>query len=249
MRNLLTMIEREFKALFVSPILWIVMVMFLVYQGLSFWAILSFLAQPNAPEGAPFQFFFGATTLYWIGFLVICSVIPMGAIASERRNGTLETLMTAPVTELEVIVSKFLASWGFFIGLWIPTLAYVLLLYHYSEGGLDLGPIWSGYLGSLLLGGAFISIGLLASVMTRNQIVAAVVAFGVNGCIFLLAIVAYLPSFMGAREELFNYLSVWNQMEDWGRGVVDTRHVVYAVSLIVFSLFCSVRLLEARRGR
>ncbi len=245
MRNLYILTAREFKSLFVSPVLWVVLVMFLLYHGFSFWLLLEFLSQPMSPEGAPMQYFFGGSMLYWLGFLAICAVIPMGAIAAERRNGTIETLMTAPVTDLEVILSKFVACWGFFIFLWVPTLAYVLLLSQYGE--LDYGPVWSGYLGTLLLGGSFISIGILASTLTRNQIVAAAVALGISLCLFLIALLAYLPSAMGGQETLYNYLSIWNHMDDWGRGVVDTRHIVYCVSIMVFALFGSVRLLETRR--
>lgn len=245
MLNIYILTAREFKSLFVSPMLWVVLVMFLVFHGFSFWLLLEFLSQPMAPEGAPMQIFFGGTMLFWLGFLPICAVIPMGAIAAERRNGTLETLMTAPVTDTEVILSKFTACWGFFIFLWLPTLAYVLLLSQYGE--LDYGPIWSGYLGSLLLGGAFIAIGILTSTLTKNQIVAAALALGFICCLFLIALLAFIPSAMGGQETLYSYLSIWNHMDDWGRGIVDTRHIVYCVSIMAFALFGSVRLLETRR--
>jgi ABC-2 type transport system permease protein len=247
MSKLHILIGREFKALFVSPVLWVVLVMFLFFQGFSFWLLLNFLSQPMAPEGAPMQYFFGGSMLYWLCFHPTCAVIPMGAIAAERRNGTLETLMTAPVTDLEVILSKFLACWGFFGILWVPTLAYVLLLSQYGE--IDLGPVCAGYLGTLLLGGAFISIGILTSTATRNQIVAAIAALGIGLFLFLLALLAYLPSTMGSHEDLFNYVSIWSHMDDWGKGIVDTRHAAYPLSIMVLSLFCSVRLLEGRRWR
>lgn len=249
MRSLPILIVREFKALFVSPILWVVLVAFLLFQGLGFWILLELLSQPMAPEGAPTQFFFGGTMLFWLGFLPICAVIPMGAIASERGSGTLEMLMTAPVTDLEVILAKFAASWGFFIFLWVPTLAYVLLLWSYSDGELDLGPVWSGYLGTVLLGGAFISLGLLASTLTRNQLVAAVIALGIILSMFLLTLLAYLPSSAETSEAIYTYLSVWDHMENWGKGIVDTRYIIYSLSLTAFALFCSVRILESRRWR
>ena len=246
MRSLPILIGREMRSLFVSPILWVVLVMFLLFNGITFWLLLGFLSQPMAPEGAPMQFFFGGSVLYWLAVLAMATVIPMGAIASEQRNGTIETLMTAPVTELEVILAKFLACWGFYTALWVPTLAYVVLLMQYGEP--DLGPILSGYLGTLLLGGCFLSIGIFMSTVTKNQIVAAVLSFVSYGTLFLLSLMAYMPS-TGGRQSFFNYINIWEHMDDWGRGIMDTRHIVYCVSIMVFALFCSVRALESRRWR
>lgn len=246
MRSLPILIGREMRALFVSPILWVVLVMFLLFNGISFWILLGFLSQPMAPEGAPMQFFFGGSVLFWLAVLAMVTIIPMGSVASEVRNGTIETLMTAPVTELEIIISKFLAAWAFYTLLWLPTFVYVLLLMHYGEP--DLGPIFSGYLGTLLLGGAFLSIGILMSSLSKNQIVAAVLSFVTYGSLFLLSLMAYLPSNDG-RQSFFEYINIWEHMDDWGRGIVDTRHIVYCVTIMAFALFCSVRALESRRWR
>lgn len=245
MRNLPILIGREMRALLVSPILWVVMVMSLLFNGFSFWLLLEFLSQPMAPEGAPMQFFFGGSVLYWLPVLALTAVIPMSSLAGELRGGTLETLMTAPVTEWEVVLSKFLACWLFYALLWFPTLAYVLFLV--TVGDPDLGPIASGYLGTLLLGGCFLSIGVLMSSMTKNQIVAAVLTFVICGVLFLIALVAYLPT--GENQDVYAYLNIWAHMDAWGRGVVDTRHVTYCLSIMLFSLFCSVRALESRRWR
>lgn len=243
------LLVRELKALFVSPVLWVVMVMFLLFNGVWFWQLLNLLSQPMGPEGSPMQFFFGGTLLFWLVFLIVCTVIPMGSIASERRNGTIETLMTAPVTDAAVILAKFVAAWAFYGLLWVPTLSYVLLLYQYSEGTLDMGPIGSAYLGTMLLGGAFLSIGIFASTMTRNQIVAAMVTFGVCGLLFLIWVLGYIPSSSDMQEDLVGYLSIFNHMEHWAQGLVDTRHIVYCLSIMAFNLFCAVRLLETRRWR
>ena len=245
MRNLPILIDREMRALIVSPILWVVMVMFLLFNGYSFFLLLSFLSQPMAPEGAPMQFFFGQSVLFWLAVFPMSSLIPMGAIAAEVRNGTFETLMTAPVTELEVVVSKFLASWLFYILLWVPTLSYVIFLDHYGDP--DWGPIASGYLGTMLLGGCLLSIGILMSSVTSNQIVAAVLAFVTYGCLFLVSVTAYVAT--NENPDVYNYLNIWEQMADWGKGIIDTRHVVYCLSIMFFALFCSVKALESKRWR
>jgi len=246
MRNIPILIGREMRALLVSPILWVVLVMFLLFNGITFWILLGFLSQPMAPEGSPMQFFFGGSILFWLAVLAMATVIPMGSVASEVRSGTIETLMTAPVTEVEVILSKFLAGWAFYTILWIPTFAYVLLLMHYGDP--ELGPIFSGYLGTLLLGGAFLAIGVFMSTVSKNQIVAAVLSFVSYGSLFLLSLMAYLPSSDG-RQGFFEYINIWEHMDDWGRGLVDTRHIVYCVTIMAFALFCSVRALESRRWR
>jgi ABC-2 type transport system permease protein len=131
----------------------------------------------------------------------------------------------------------------------VPTLAYVLLLYQYSEGSLDLRPIASAYLGTLLLGGAYLSVGILASTMTRNQIVAAMVTFGVCGILFLMWVLSFIPTDSELQEDLIEYLSIFSHMEHWAQGLVDTRHIVYCVSIMAFNLFCSIRALETRRWR
>jgi len=245
MRNLPILMSREMRALFVSPIFWVVLVMFLLFNGISFWLLLEFLNQPLSPEGSPMQFFFGGSILFWLSVMVVTAVIPMGSVASELRSGTIETLMTAPVTETEVIISKFLACWSFYTILWVPTLTYVIFLVTYGEP--DIWPIVSGYIGTILLGGAFLSIGVLMSTLTRNQIIAAVLTFVTCGCLFLIALVAYLPS--SENQHIYTYLNIWDHMDDWGRGIVDTRHMVYCISIMAFTLFASVKALESRRWR
>jgi ABC-2 type transport system permease protein len=233
------------RTLFVSPVLWVVLVMLLIYNGFTFWVLLQFLNQPMAPEGSPMQFFLGGSMLFWVIVMAICAVIPMGTLAAEIRNGTLETLMTAPVTEIEVVVAKFLASWAFFTILWAPTLLYFFFLMHYGE--LDIWPVLSGYLGTLLIGGMYVAIGVMMSSLTSNQIIAAASSLGAYLILFLVALMAYLPT--SGSGDAFTYLNIWDHMDDWARGLVDTRHIVYCVSIMFFALFCSVRALESRRWR
>jgi ABC-2 type transport system permease protein len=245
MRNLPILIGREMRALFVSPALWVVLVIALIYNGVVFIDLLNILAQPMAPEGSPMEFFLGGTMLYWLLVVPVTAIIPMGTLAAEARNGTLETLLTAPVTELEVILAKFLASWAFYGILWAPTILYFFFIGHYSD--IDALPIVSGYLGVLLIGGAFLSMGVLASSLTSNQIIAAVITFFATGGLFLVGLGEYLwPT---GNTTFLHFMNLWSHMEDWTKGLVDTRHMVYCVSIMIFALFCSVRALESRRWR
>lgn len=245
MRNLPIQIGREMRALFLSPALWVVLVICLIYNGVVFIDLLSVLSHPMAPEGSPMEFFLGGTMLFWLLVLLVTAIIPMGTVAAEARNGTLETLLTAPVTEIEVILAKFLASWAFYALLWAPTLLYFLFIGHYAE--VDALPIVSGYLGVLLVGGAFLAVGVLASSLTSNQIIAAVITFSATGGLFLVGLGEDLWP-MG-NTTFLHFMNLWSHMEDWVKGLVDTRHLVYCVSIMAFALFCSVRALESRRWR
>lgn len=247
MRNFPILIGRELKSLVVSPILWVILVLFLFLNGIVFWLLLQFLSQPMAPEGAPMQFFFGGSIFFWLPVLAITSLIPMGSISSEIRNGTIETLMTAPVSEIEVILSKFSACWLFYMILWVPTFAYAILLMAYGEP--ELGPIFSGYAGTFLIGGAFLSIGVFMSTLTKNQIVSFFLAFVFSLGLWLVGIMSYLPWGSSTIEFFLTYLNVWDHMDHWGRGLVDTRHIVYCLSIMILFLFCAIRALESKRMR
>ena len=244
--NALTIARRELAAYFYSPIAYVVLALFLVLQGVVFVLFLNFLNQPMAPPGAVMQFFFGGTILYWVSVILAVAVLPMRLLAEERKSGTLETLLTAPVREAEVVVGKYLAALAFYVFLWLPELAYVGLLWRYA-GRPDLGPIVSGYLGSFLVGAALLAWGLLASALTRNQIIAAVLSF-VFAFILLLAGIG--QDFANAEwvKDTLGYVHMFKSMDDFSRGVVDTRHVVFLLSLTALGLYSSVKVLELKKG-
>jgi ABC-2 type transport system permease protein len=193
------------------------------------------------------QYFFGGTILFWIAVLGVTAAATMRLIAEERRSGTLEPLLTAPVTSTEVVLGKYLASLGFFVALWVPTLVYVAILRGYADARPEWGPIVSGYLGTFLEGGAFLAVGLLASAMTRNQLVAFILAFVFAWAIMLVGV---LESMVASDwlKATFKYVHLFRQMDDFGRGIVDTRHLAFLLSLTGFSLFATVKVLDSRRG-
>jgi gliding motility-associated transport system permease protein len=192
------------------------------------------------------QFFFGGTILYWVSVILAVSVLPMRLLAEERKAGTLETLLTAPVREFEVVVGKYLAALAFYTLLWLPELAYVGLLWRYA-GRPDLGPIAAGYLGSFLVGAALLAWGVLASALTRNQIIAAVLAFVFS---FILLLAGIGQDFAQAEwlRDTLGYVHLFKSMDDFSRGVVDTRHIVFLLSLTVLGLYSSVKVLELKKG-
>jgi ABC-type transport system involved in multi-copper enzyme maturation permease subunit len=237
--------RREIAAYFLSPVAYLVATLFLLVEGYSFFIFLRVLNQTRTMHGAVLQYFFGGTFLFWLFVMFLAAVITMRLIAEERRAGTLEPLLTAPIAEGSVIVGKFLGALVFYVALWAPTLFYVFMLALYAPpgAGLDPGPLAAGYLGTFLVGASALALGLLFSTFTRNQILAAVLAF-VSLTMLLLA--GMLAS-SGPRESLA-WLSLFHQMQDFGRGIVDSRVVVYHLGWICVALFAATRALAAGRA-
>jgi ABC-2 type transport system permease protein len=242
--------RRELASYFLSPVSYLVLALFLLVEGYSFWLFLELLSGRDTPHGAVMQYFFGGTFLYWLFVMFLVSVITMRLVAEERRQGTLEPLMTAPVDEAEVIAGKYLGALGFWAALWLPTLLYVLVLGAYAPAGAapDVGPIASGYLGTMLVGASALALGLLASTLTRNQILAAVLCFATLAILLLAGALSDALVRTGAWHAVLEHINLFRQMEDFGRGIVDSRHVVYHVSLAALALFAATHALEARRG-
>ena len=176
MTAVVAILRREWEAYFRTTAGWVVLTLFLALQGVVFWMFLRLLSSPDAPPGGVMEFFFGGTMMYWIALALLVTVAPMRLLAEELRSGTIEPLLTAPVTAAEVVIGKWLAALTFFATAWVPTLAYVVYL-RATGASLDAGPIAAGYLGTLLLGAAAMAVGVAASAMTRNQLVAAALSF------------------------------------------------------------------------
>lgn len=232
--------RRELASYFYSPIAYVAMALFLVATGLAFWN--DFVPGNVVGMRSIFE--------WMVWFLVfIVPVLCMGLMAQEWSSGTIETLMTAPVRETDVIVGKFLGSFAFLVILLLPTLLYIVLLRIYSRGAMDYGPIFSGYLGILLVGAMFVSVGLLCSSLTRSQIVAAVAAAAVLSCVtiipFFVSTRAAVPAFW---RKLADEL-VFRRYSDFSRGVIATEHLIFFLAITATVLFLSVKVLESRRWK
>lgn len=243
MRRFLAIVAREWRAYFFSPLAYVILAAFLVMNGMIFYAIVSFLNAPGAPKGQALPYLF-TNTYFWIFNLFVVPVIAMRLFAEERKSGTLEILLTAPVTEAEVVLGKFVGALGFFLTLWAPTLIYVGILR--AQTPIDLGPVVSGYLAITLLGGYFLSVGVFASTLAKNQIVAAILAFGMLIPIFSAGLAESMINDPGKRDVL-SYFNLWDHMEEFARGVVDTRRLVYYLSATAFFLFLSTVMLAAKK--
>jgi ABC-2 type transport system permease protein len=238
MRNVLVLTRREVASYFVSPVAYVAMALFLVIAGI-------FFALGDFYPGAPAQM----RSIFEIMMVILIFVLPiltMRSLAEEFRTGTIETLMTAPVTDVQVVVGKFLGCWLVYLAMLVPTLLYVVLLAAFGRP--DYGPIASGYLGLALLGALYVAVGILASSMTRNQVIAAVVAFVILAVIGLLGpwIAASVP---GTWRQIVSRIAVRSHYMDFSQGVVDLVHVLYFVAVTVYALFLAVKIVESRRWR
>lgn len=248
MNGFLATFGRELRAYFFSPLAYVILFFMLVYQGLIFTTLVAFIANPlsGGETQSLFQFFLGGTILTWLLFWTLPALITMRAVAEERRSGSIETLMTAPVSELEVILGKFFAALVLYITLWLPTLLYALYIERHSD--LDWGPVIAGYLAITLIGGLFLALGILCSALTRNQIIAAVAAFVSALLMTVLSLIDGAVS-SEAIKHVLEYTNLFQGVDDATRGIVDTRRVIYPLSMTILFLFLASRALAARKWR
>lgn len=236
MRNVLTISGKEFRSYMSSPMAYIITAAFLIGTGF-FFVFGGTVFSETSMRGV-----FGST-LYIIVVLLLMSLLTMRMIAEEKKLGTIELLLTAPVRDSELVLGKYLGSVAMMAVMLAFTLYYPLLLVFFGDP--DPGPIFSGYLGLFLLASSALSVGLFASSLTSNQIVSAVVGGGIIlGMWFLGTVAALLPAAVGSA---IAYFSPANYMPDFVRGIVDTRAIIYFLSIIALFLFLAVRSLENSR--
>lgn len=248
MSGLFATFGRELRAFFFSPLAYVVLFFMMLYQGLIFTTLVAYIANPlsGGETQSLFQYFLGGTFLTWMLFWTIPTLVTMRLIAEERRSGSIESLMTAPVSETEVVLGKFFAALVFYLTLWLPTLLYALYISRLSE--LDWGPVFGGYLAIALIGGLFLALGMMCSAMTRNQIVAAVASFILA---LLLTVLSFLDGAASNQtvKDLLAHMNLISGVEEATRGIIDTRRIVYPLSLIVLFLFLASRTLAAKKWR
>jgi len=238
--------KRELLSLVVTPIAWVVAGAFLLIEGLYFFVVLlSYAAEQSVVVGmGPAQMFFGGSVFYYFPLVMACPILTMRLLAEERRSGTIESLLTAPVDALGIVLGKYFATLVVFVAMWLPTLLYMMILAAYGE--VDWRLVATGYLGTFLVGSAWLSIGTLSSAMTPTSTVAAVVAVVFILVLFLLGFAADKVD-DGALRAAMQHISVASLLDDLSRGLVDTRKLVFWISAAVVPLIASVKTVEAWR--
>lgn len=248
MSGLLATLGRELRVYFFSVMAYVVLAFFLFINGVFFSLIVSVISDPRS-EGkiAPLKMVFGDTFLFWLVLPLITTVLTMRLVAEERKSGTIENLMTAPVTEIEVIVGKYLAALAYYAFLWlVPTIAYTAIIARSSS--VDWGPIAGGYLGVVGIGAVFLAAGVFASSFARNQIVAAMVSFALIIVLFCVAFADYMVTSETLKSGI-GYMNLIEHMSEFNSGIIDTRRLVYYATTVALLLFLSARTLQARKWR
>jgi ABC-2 type transport system permease protein len=226
--------RRELRSYFNSPVAYVVIIVFLSIIG---WFFTNNLFLMNV---STMRVVFELVPLVFLFFI---PAITMRLLAEEKKSGTLELLTTKPVRDVEIILGKFLAAWALLAAALLPTLLYATTVAFL--GSLDPGPVFTGYIGLMLMGGVYIAIGLFASSLTENQIVAFIISFLIVLALFLMdKVLLYVPEAFASTME---YLSIDYHFSNIARGVIDTRNIIYFGSLLGLSLYLATISLERRK--
>src|SRR6202795_2011490 len=250
MRKFYTLLAREVRSYFHAPIAYIVLVFFLLVSGVDFYFQVSFMNQ--RPSSYSVQEAFFNSVFFWFAFVLIFPLITMRLFAEEFKLGTIEPLMTAPVRDSQVVLAKFFGALVFYIALWLPTLLYFAIFQKITNqpAANSTGAYWGSYLMLLLLGMFYLSVGCLASVVTRNQIVAAVISFCAITLHFFSGLISFvLHEVSSSTRQLLGYFSAIEQMGTLSRGEIDKRATVFYLSMTVVLLTLTYQAFQSRKWR
>ena len=259
MKNILAIVERELRAYFISPVAYVVLTIFVLLSGVFFQTMLRQIIQMATINALQSQQFGGAprpmdvSGLIGQSFLGTMSVIllfmlpmiTMGLFSEEKKRGTIELLLTAPLTDFQVVMGKYLAAVSFYVIMLATTWVPISVLFLYADPAW--GPMLTGYLGLLLYGTALLAVGLFISTLTENQIVAGVLSFGAILMLWMVDVVA--QSATATTRAVLTYLSILGHLDEFIRGVLTTSHVIFYLSLMILGLFLTYRSVDSMRWR
>jgi ABC-2 type transport system permease protein len=254
MNNILAIAHRELKSYFSTPIAYVVIGFFALLWGYFFYVMLIIFNQQslqlagldgqgtaNINQQLIRPLFLNASVI----LLFVLPLITMRTYSEEKRSGTIELLLTSPLTDFEIIMGKFLGAMWLYVAMIALTVINMALLFSY--GNPEWRPVVTGYVGLLLMGGCFISVGLLISSLTKNQIVSGMVTFAV---FLLLWVINWPASFVGpTMQNVLNYLSITDHFDDFTKGIVDTKHLIYYFSVMSLGLFLTARAVDTERWK
>ncbi len=246
MRGFWPVFKRELFAYFVTPLAYVLILAFVFWQSLHFYLLVRSFAQmaEASIDQGPVQAFFGGDVFYYLPLILICPALTMRLFAEERRSGTIETLMTAPVSTVGVVLAKFSAAMVAYLAMWAPTLLYIVIMKR--AGDVDWRVVGTSYLGVFGVGAQYIALGTMMSAVARSQLIALILSSVVILGFFLLGLGEFVLD-EGPAREMCSYVSVWSQMGELSKGIVDSRRLVLDGSLVLFPLFVTTRLADAWR--
>ena len=245
MKSFWPVLKRELFAFWVTPLAWVLVCVFLIVQGLHFSVLVKNFSEMGFIESdqTPIQAFFGNTVLLYLVLFLLVPPMTMRLFAEERRSGTIESLMTAPVSAPAVVLAKYTAALATYLAMWAPTVLYVVILQRL--GFVDWHVVGASFLGVGLVGASYLSLGLLMSALTKSQFLALILTALVLLVLFILGIGEFVTREGSMIHDVCAYLSVWAQMNDFASGVVDSRRLVLDATLVVLPLFLTVRVVES----
>ena len=250
MRKFYTLLSREVRSYFYSPIAYVVLVFFLLVSGVDFYFQVSYMNQ--RPMAYSVQEAFFNSVFFWFAFVLIFPLITMRLFAEEFKLGTIEPLMTAPVHDWQVVLAKFFGALVFYIVLWVPTLFYFVIfqVITHQPPANSSGAYWGSYAMLLLLGMFYLAVGCLTSVLTNNQIVAAIISFCAITLLFFLGLIQFiLLDVSSATRDLLGYFSAIEHMGAFSRGIIDTRPIIFYLSMTVLVLALTYQAFQSRKWR
>jgi len=253
MRNIFAIAQKELRSYFASPIAYIVIGVFALLYGYFYVAILQYFVRQSMQSqlGGGGSMNVNQMMLrpllqnVTILVLFMLPAITMRTYSEEKRSGTMELLLTSPITDLQIVLGKFLGAMALYGVMLAVSLIHIALLFVY--GNPEWKPLLTAYIGLILLGGSFISVGLFISTLTKNQVVSFMATFGV---FLLLWVINWIGSFSGpTMDSLTNYLSIIGHFDDFAKGVLDTTHLIYYLSFITLGLFLTAKSVDSERWR
>jgi ABC-2 type transport system permease protein len=253
LRNTLAIADKELRSYFASPIAYIIIGLFALLFGWFFYMFLTVFVRQSeqmmqfggGSANINQQMIRGVLQNSAVIILFVMPMITMRTYSEEKRSGTIELLLTSPVTDFQIIMGKFLGAMALYVAMLLVTVVYMAILFIY--GNPEWRPVVAGYLGLLLMGGCFIAVGLLISSLTKNQIVAGFLTFAV---FLMLWVINWIGDTSGpTTQAIVSYLSITEHFDDFARGVIDTKHVVYYLSFITFGLFLTAKSVDSERWR
>jgi ABC-2 type transport system permease protein len=259
MKSIFVIAERELKTYFTSPIAYVVLTIFIFLTGFAFYIFVGAMVEsvgsramqsaqtgrPPDPIDMPGWVVQNMFSFLSFVLLILLPMITMALFSEEKKRGTMELLLTAPVTDLQVVLGKFFAASAFYLVLLATTVVELAILFYFSDPAT--GPFLSAYLGLALFGLAIIAIGMFISTLTESQIVAVILTFGILMLLWLIDALARSAS-AGVRDVL-TYLSILDHLQDFLVGVISTSHIIFYLSFMLVGIFLTYRSLDSLRWR
>ncbi|MCH2107813.1 MAG: ABC transporter permease [Polyangiaceae bacterium] len=247
MRGSFVIFKRELFSFWTTPLAWVLLTVFLGLQGGIFTSIVVHtIQQGSASPFGPLSAYFGQQSiLLTISLLLLCPALTMRSFAEERKTLSIDLLLAAPIRSSSIVLGKYLAALATYLLIWLPTVLYALILR--PTGTIDLGALLTSYFGLLLIGMSSLALGTLLSALAKSQLVALLLTIGVQFGLFVLGLGEYLlPD--GPFRDLCAHLSLASMLEEISRGLLDSRRVIFHLSLTLWATYITTEMVESWRS-